>query len=185
MAGEGCLHHRRLQAPHGMRMGQAGGKFSHVGSFLAPLPLGCGAEARHPLTRPPCLDSGSKHPVFRPASPPCRAKMGRQLGARRARTTLRPTPKGRGGVARGSEPPPRPPPKCNETLCVCISVLVRPTSARFCQPLVLTSTRAVARSEQIEARGRRNPEAHAVYVEGFRRPRTKRCDAYRHGASLS
>src|SRR3989338_6315046 len=44
------------------------------------------------------------------------------------------------------------------------------------------SIRAVARSEQIEARGRRNPEAYAVYVEGFRRLRTKRCDAYRHGA---
>src|SRR3990172_5173347 len=61
--------------------------------------------------------------------------------------------------------------------------LVRPGSARFCQPYFLTPTRAVARSEQIEARGRRNPEAYAVYVEGFRRPRTKRCEAYRHGAS--
>src|SRR3990172_9273185 len=47
---------------------------------------------------------------------------------------------------------------------------------------VLSGSCAVARSEQIEARGRRNPEAYAVYVEGFRRPRTKRCDAYRHGA---
>src|SRR3990172_851382 len=61
--------------------------------------------------------------------------------------------------------------------------LVRPGSARFCQPYFLTPTRAVARSEQIEARGRRNPEAYAVYVEGFRRPRTKRCEAYRHGIS--
>ena len=50
------------------------------------------------------------------------------------------------------------------------------------RPTALTPTRAVVRSEQIEARGRRNPEAYAVYVEGFRRPRTKRCDAYRHGA---
>src|SRR3990170_6281772 len=47
--------------------------------------------------------------------------------------------------------------------------------------VVLTPTCAVTRSKQIEARGRRDPEAYAVYVEGFRRPRTKRCDAYRHG----
>src|SRR3972149_4287020 len=64
------------------------------------------------------------------------------------------------------------------------SVLVHPTSECFRQISVLTPTHAVARSEQIEARGRRNPEAYAVYVEGFRRPRTKRCDAYRHGAAM-
>ena len=57
------------------------------------------------------------------------------------------------------------------------------------RPTALTPTRAVVRSEQIEARGRRNSEPLTtgcqgrVYVEGFRRPRTKRCDAYRHGAS--
>jgi len=64
------------------------------------------------------------------------------------------------------------------------SSLVQQKSARFCQTLLLASTRAVLRSEQIKARGRRNPEAHAVYVEGFQRPRTKSCDAYRHGASV-
>src|SRR3972149_602364 len=64
------------------------------------------------------------------------------------------------------------------------SMLVRQKSARFRQTSLLTFTRAVTRSEQIEARRRRNPEAYAVYVEGFRRLRTKRCEAYRHGISL-
>ncbi|HLC42130.1 MAG TPA: prepilin-type N-terminal cleavage/methylation domain-containing protein [Methylomirabilota bacterium] len=52
------------------------------------------------------------------------------------------------------------------------------TGSRFPHP----DPRAVARSEQIKAREKRNPEAYAVYVEGFRRPRTKRCEAYRRGA---
>src|SRR3990172_9475722 len=80
------------------------------------------------------------------------------------------------------------------------SLLVRPTSARSCQTLVLTPACAVARSEQIEARGKRNPEACGVSPSERRLcrrklksagvakpggPRCNRCDAYRHGAGGS
>src|SRR3990172_909030 len=61
-------------------------------------------------------------------------------------------------------------------------MLLRSTPAHSAKLVAQRHTRAASRCEQPEARGRRNPEAYAVYVEGFRRPRTKGCDAYRRGA---
>src|SRR3990172_91073 len=67
--------------------------------------------------------------------------------------------------------------------CLFAQPLTGRSRARFCQTSFFTSTRAVARSEQPEARGRRKPEAYAVYVEGFRH--RERGEATHIGAALA